>query len=260
MVENFQGKVVLVTGASSGIGAETARQFASLGASLAITGRNAENLQNVAKDCGQKNVLIVVGDVSVEEDAERIIRETIDKFGRLDVLVNNAGILENGGIKDTSLAQYDRIMAVNMRAVYHLTMLAVPHLIKTKGNIVNLSSVAGTRSFQNILSYCISKSALDQLTRCTALELAADGVRVNAVNPGVISTPIFERAGMQDQAVKEYLEGSKETHPLGRVGQPSEVANAIVFLASDRASFITGATLPIDGGRQLTCSRATVKQ
>lgn len=157
------------------------------------------------------------------------------------------------------------------------------------GNIVNLSSVAGTRSFQNILSYCISKSALDQLTRCTALELAADGVRVNAVNPGVISTPIFERAGMQDQAVKEYLEGSKETHPLGRVGQPSEVrnggllhfpkfanffieesykilavllqvANAIVFLASDRASFITGATLPIDGGRQLTCSRATVKQ
>lgn len=170
---SLAGKVVLITGASSGIGAETARLMAKRGALLALTGRNENNLKTVAKGCESKpSPLTVLGDVTVEKDAERILKITVDHFGRLDVLVNNAGILEVGGIENTSLEQYDRIMNTNVRSLYHLTMLATPHLIKTKGAIVNVSSVNGLRSFPGVLAYNISKSAVDQLTRCTALDLA----------------------------------------------------------------------------------------
>jgi len=151
------------------------------------------------------------------------------------------------------LEQYDRVMSVNVRSVYQLTMLCVPHLIATRGNIVNVSSLAGTRSVPNLLVYSMSKSALDQMTRCTALELASKGVRVNSVNPAVIDTEIFTRAGMSDDDYAKYLEQSKTTHPLGRVGKVEEVAQAIAFLASTRASFITGEHLHIDGGRHATC-------
>ena len=128
-------------------------------------------------------------------------------------------------------------------------------MIASKGNIVNVSSVAGTRSFPNVLSYCVSKAALDQLTRCSALELASKGVRVNAVNPGVVVTNLHTRSGMNNEAYAKFLEHSKETHPLGRAGTPDEVAELIYFLASDKAGWITGATYEIDGGRGQTCAR-----
>jgi NAD(P)-dependent dehydrogenase (short-subunit alcohol dehydrogenase family) len=131
----------------------------------------------------------------------------------------------------------------------------VPYLIETKGNIVNVSSVAGSRSFPNILAYGVSKAAVDQLTRCSALELAATGVRVNAVNPGVVVTNIHKRGGMDEETYAAFLERSKETHPIGRVGTPQEVAELIYYLASDKASWITGATYQIDGGRAQTCAR-----
>ncbi|XP_011705826.1 PREDICTED: L-xylulose reductase-like, partial [Wasmannia auropunctata] len=133
--------------------------------------------------------------------------------------------------------------------MYQLTKLAVPHLIKTKGNIVNVSSIAGLRAFPNILSYCMSKAAVDQFTRCIALELGPQQVRVNAVNPGIIVTNIFQRSGMSEDEIKSLLEHSKTTHALGRVGDTFEVARTIAFLSSDNASFITGVTLPVDGGR-----------
>ncbi|XP_055696789.1 3-oxoacyl-[acyl-carrier-protein] reductase FabG-like [Phlebotomus papatasi] len=255
----FEGKVVLITGASSGIGVGTAILFAEQGAKLAITGRNEERLRETLGKCkspksGRSNA-IIVADVTKEDDAKKIINNTIAHFGQLDVLVNNAGILEGGSIENTSLEQYDSIMNTNVRSVYHLTMLAVPHLIKTKGNIVNVSSVAGTRSFPNILAYGMSKSAVDQFTKCTALELAPKQVRVNAVNPGVIVTDIHKRGGMDDKAYEEFLERGRTTHALGRVGTVDEVAEGIVFLASDRASFITGANLPICGGRHIMCPR-----
>ena len=171
---DFKGKVVLITGASSGIGAGTAEYLAKLGASLVLTGRNEENLKKVADKCSGK-AFMVLADVTKDEDREKIIEKTIERFGKLDVLVNNAGILENGSIENTSLEQYDRVMDTNVRSVYHLTMLATPHLIKTKGNIVNVSSVAGIRSFPGVVSYCVSKAAIDQFTKCVALELAAKG-------------------------------------------------------------------------------------
>ncbi|KAK6617697.1 hypothetical protein RUM44_005285 [Polyplax serrata] len=254
----FDGKVVLITGASSGIGAATAVHFASQGALLSLTGRNQSNLLKVADECkmtGKKDVLTIASDVTNESDVKRIIDETIRNYGKLDVLVNNAGILESGTIENTSLDQYDRVFNTNVRSIYHLTMLAVPYLIKTKGNIVNVSSVAGTKSFPGVLSYCMSKAAVDQFTTCVALELASQGVRVNSVNPGVIVTEIHKRSGMNEAAYKSFLDHCKETHALGRPGEAKEVASVITFLASDDSSFITGEHIHIDGGRHAMCPR-----
>lgn len=185
---DFKNKVVLITGASSGIGEATAKYLTNLGALLALTGRNVDNLTKVGLECEKisgRKPLLLVADVTKPEDNKRVIDEIIAKLGKLDVLVNNAGIIANGSIENTSLEQYDEVMNTNVKAVYHLTMLAVPHLITSKGNIVNLSSVAGNRSFPGILAYGMSKAAIDQFTRCTALELAEKQVRVNAVNPGL---------------------------------------------------------------------------
>lgn len=183
---NFAGKIVLVTGASSGIGSRTALKFAQLGASLSLTGRNVENLQQIAVECGARGSkpFVIAGDITKEDNTKRVIDETIKKYGQLDVLINNAGIIETGTIENTSLEQYDRVMNTNIRAIYYLTMLAVPHLIKTQGNVVNVSSVNGIRSFPGVLAYNLSKAAVDQFTRCVALELASKNVRVNCVNPG----------------------------------------------------------------------------
>jgi len=257
-VMNFAGKVVLVTGASSGIGAATAIKFAKLCAQLSLTGRKKENLIQTAKDCkeaGGLDPLVITGDLTKEEDNVKIIKETIDKYGKLDVLVNNAGIIEVGTIENTSLEQYDRVMNTNVRSIYHLTMLAVPHLIESKGCIVNVSSVNGIRSFPGVLAYNLSKMAVDQFTRCVALELAAKGVRCNCVNPGVTVTNLHKRGGMDEETYKKFLEHSKNTHAMGRPGEASEVAEAIAFLASDAASFTTGCSLPVDGGRHAMCPR-----
>ncbi|CAL1676069.1 unnamed protein product [Lasius platythorax] len=252
---SFAGKVVLITGASSGIGAATAVHLAQLGASLSISGRNKDNLNKVAEQCGQSKPFIVTGELTNETDVKNIIDSTIKHYGKLDVLINNAGIIEPGSIESTSLEQYDRVFNVNVRSVYQLTALAVPHLIKTKGNIVNVSSITGLRSFSGALAYCMSKSAVDQFTRCIALELGPKQVRVNAVNPGVVITNLHRSSGMSEEQLKAFYEHSKETHVLGRTGDVTEVAKTIAFLASDDASFITGATLPVDGGRHAMCPR-----
>ncbi|XP_072753477.1 3-oxoacyl-[acyl-carrier-protein] reductase FabG-like isoform X2 [Anoplolepis gracilipes] len=254
---SFTGKVVLITGASSGIGAATAVHLAQLGASLSISGRNKDNLNKVAEQCEQSNnkPFIVTGELTNETDVKSIIDSTVKHYGKLDVLINNAGVLEPGTIESTSLEQYDRVFNINVRSVYQLTTLAVPHLIKTKGNIVNVSSVTGLRSFPGCLAYCMSKSAVDQFTRCIALELGPKQVRVNAVNPGVVITNLHRTSGMNEEQLKAFFDHSKDTHVLGRTGDVTEVAKTIAFLASDDASFITGATLPVDGGRHAMCPR-----
>lgn len=255
----FTGKVVLITGASSGIGAASAVHFASLGASLALAGRNFQNLQKVAEKCiGPSTIpkpLLVTGELTNDNETKAVLDKTISHFGKLDVLVNSAGIIESGSIETTNIDQYDRLFSANVRSIYHITNLAVPYLIKTKGNIVNISSVNGMRSFPGVLAYCMSKSAIDQLTRCVALELAPKQVRVNGVNPGVTVTNLHKASGMDDETYAKFLERCKETHALGRPGQAIEVARTIAFLASDDASFITGANIPVDGGRHAMCPR-----
>lgn len=253
---NFAGKVIIITGASSGIGAATAQEFAKLGGQLVLVGRNVDKLKETADKCDNAQThLQLQADMTNEQDVEKIVKVTIDKCHRLDVLVNAAGIIENGTIENTSLDQYDRVMNTNMRSLYQLTMLAVPELKKTRGNIVNISSVCGLRSFPNVLAYNISKSAVDQFTRCVALELAMSGVRCNSVNPGVIVTELHKRGGMDEEAYQKFLEHCKATHALGRAGEVNEVSGVICFLASDMASFITGVNMPVDGGRHAMCPR-----
>jgi NAD(P)-dependent dehydrogenase (short-subunit alcohol dehydrogenase family) len=257
MEAGFTEKVVLVTGATSGIGHAVAVKFAEASARVVALGRNQEALtevENAVKSAGGQALTLTV-DVTKGDETRRAIDEAINRFGRLDVLVNAAGHISSGSIETTSLAAWDAMMDVNLRSVFQLMQLATPHLLETKGNIVNVSSVTGLRSFPGVLAYCVSKAALDQLTRCAALELAPKGVRVNAVNPGVVVTEIHKRGGMSEADYEKFLEHSKTTHPLGRVGDPKEIAELIFYLASEKASWITGATYQIDGGRALTCAR-----
>ncbi len=248
---------VIVTGASSGIGRATAVRFGREGASVLAVGRDAKALDEVAgavvKEGGRSATL--VADVTESSAADTIVRTALDRFGGLTTLVNAAGIIGSGNIETTTDEQWDAMMDINSRAPFRLMRAAVPALIQSKGSIVNVSSVTGLRSFPGVLAYCVSKSAIDQLTRCAALELAAKGVRVNAVNPGVVISNLHRRGGMNEESYSKFLEHSKGTHPIGRPGEPHEIADLIFFLASPNAAWITGETVSIDGGRHLTCAR-----
>jgi NAD(P)-dependent dehydrogenase (short-subunit alcohol dehydrogenase family) len=171
------------------------------------------------------------------------------------VLVNAAGAIATGTIENTSDETWDAMMAINMTAPFRLMRAATPPLTERRGAVVNVSSVNGLRSFAGVLAYCVSKSGVDQLTRCAALELAPKQVRVNAVNPGVTITNLHRRSGMGETQYAAFLERSRETHPLGRPGTPEEIAELILFLASARSSWMTGETIALDGGRHLTCAR-----
>uniref|UniRef100_A0AAG5DLU2 Short-chain dehydrogenase n=1 Tax=Anopheles atroparvus TaxID=41427 RepID=A0AAG5DLU2_ANOAO len=256
---DFSGKVVIITGASSGIGAATAKYLTNLGASCVLAARNEAKLAEVRATCaalGKVDPLTVVTDVTKPDDNERLIKLTVAKFGRIDVLVNNAGKGVYGSIEVADLAQFDDIISTNLRSVFCLTKLALPHLLASRGNIVNVSSVAGTNSFSNALVYCISKSGLDQFTRCTALDLASKGVRVNSVNPAVIVTDFHKSMGMDEAAYKAYMKHCETSHPLGRVGTGEEVAASIAFLACDKtSSFTTGTCLCVDGDKHILTPR-----
>jgi NAD(P)-dependent dehydrogenase (short-subunit alcohol dehydrogenase family) len=251
---DMTGKRILVTGASSGIGRATAELFLADGSTVTLVGRRRSALAEAAKD-GKGKAFLIEADLSNEQQTEACVAESVEKMGGLDVLVNAAGILKSGSLEATSLKLWDEMMNINVRSIFHLMTLAAPHLERSRGNIVNVSSVTGLRSFPGVLAYCVSKAAVDQLTRCAALELAPKGVRVNAVNPGVVVSGLHRSGGMAEDAYGKFLEHSKTTHPLGRVGEPGEIADLIYFLASDRAGWITGATVSIDGGRALTCAR-----
>ena len=253
----MQGKVCVITGASSGIGRAAARLFAENGSTVVALGRNERELKLLRDETRRTNgtLKLQIADVLETTQVEKVINDCIETFGQIDVLVNAAGIILNGSIENTTLDDWDKMMNINLRAVFYMMQKCVPHLEKTKGTIVNVSSVAGLRAFPNVLAYCVSKAAIDQLTRCSALELALKGIRVNAVNPGVVVTGLHKRAGMAAEDYENFLEHSKKTHPIGRVGEPREVAELIYYLASEKASWITGATYEIDGGRAQTCAR-----
>jgi NAD(P)-dependent dehydrogenase (short-subunit alcohol dehydrogenase family) len=257
MDKEFANKTLLVTGATSGIGKATALRFAQAGANIAAVGRDESSLlelQQRIEGTGAQ-FLAIQADLARQEETEIVVSATVDHFGGIDVLVNAAGHISSGTIETTSLEAWDAMLDINLRAPFTLMQEALPTIIERLGNIVNVSSVTGLRAFPGVLAYCVSKAGLDQLTRCAALELAAQGVRVNAVNPGVVVTEIHKRGGMTEEQYESFLEHSKSTHPLGRVGEAREIAELIFFLASDRASWITGATYSIDGGRAQTCAR-----
>jgi NAD(P)-dependent dehydrogenase (short-subunit alcohol dehydrogenase family) len=248
---------VIVTGATSGIGRAAALRFGGSGASVLVVGRDAAELSAVAAEIrdGGGTAETCQADVTAPDAPDRIVARAVECFGALTTLVNAAGIISSGSIENTSDADWDVMMDVNARAPFRLMRAATPMLIAARGAVVNVSSVTGLRAFPNVLSYCVSKAAIDQLTRCAALELAAKGVRVNAVNPGVVVTNLHRRGGMKEDAYSAFLTRARETHPLGRPGDASEIADLIYFLASDQSGWITGETISIDGGRHLTCAR-----
>jgi NAD(P)-dependent dehydrogenase (short-subunit alcohol dehydrogenase family) len=254
---SFSGKTVIVTGATSGIGRAAAEAFSRDRASVVLVGRNERALDEVAGAIGTFGGQAVTcrADVTSDEAPAAIVEAALAAFGHIDVLVNAAGVIASGTLDATTDQVWDSMMAINLRAPFRLMRAAAPHLKDRKGAVVNVSSVNGLRSFPGVLAYCVSKAGVDHLTRCAAIELAALGVRVNAVNPGVTVTNLHRRSGMDDAQYAAFLERSKTTHPLGRPGQPEDIVGMILFLASDSASWMTGETIPIDGGRHLTCAR-----
>lgn len=251
----FRNKVVLITGASSGIGKATSVYLAKLGAQVVVTGRDTDRLHSSALNCDQNSslglkALEVRADLDNESDAKHLIDSIINKFGRLDVLVNNAAAFDcNSNIESNdSLQVYDNVMKTNLRNSVQLTHYAVPHLIQSKGSIVNVSSVSSFKPFGGSMAHCIAKSGIDMFTRCLAYDLGPKGVRVNSVNPAQIKTPVYKTFGMKDEEIDQMWEKVRENYPLRRPGEPEDVAKAIAYLASDDASFATGVNLKLDGG------------
>lgn len=237
----------------AGIGAAAARHLAKLGAKVAIVGRNENRLDQVLeliKSDESPDPLAIKADVTT--DAKRIIEKTIDHFGKLDVLVNNVGFGGKTSIENVNMDDYDQIMNVNVRSVVELTKCAIEHLAKTKGVIVNVSSISGLRPGKYYHVYSMSKAALNQFTKCCALELASKGIRVNAVNPGVVRTPYWENNGIfSGRETEQFFNIIKDAYPLGRAGETRDISAAIEYLASDQSAFVTGLLLTVDGGALL---------
>jgi NAD(P)-dependent dehydrogenase (short-subunit alcohol dehydrogenase family) len=220
-------------------------------------GRDGAALERVCSEItaagGKAQAL--VADVTAAEAPAVIVRGATNAFGGVDALVNAAGIIASAGVAETTDQVWDTMLDINVRAPFRLIREASSALVARKGSVVNVSSVAGPRAFAGVAAYCVSKAAVDQLTRVAALDLASKGVRVNAVNPGVVVTNLHRRSGIDEARYAEFLERSKTTHPLGRVGTPEEIAGVIAFLVSPASGWITGETIAIDGGRHLTCLR-----
>jgi len=242
--DRFKDKVVIVTGADSGIGAATARRFAAEGARVVIADLKADKLQATAKDLPADRTLAQPTDVSRYEEVERLVAAAVERFGGVDVLVNNAGIAVQGKVTEASLEDWTSILATNVSGVFHGVRAAMPHLLKTRGCVVNTSSVSGLGGDWDMSFYNTSKGAVSNFTRALALDYGKQGVRVNAVAPSLTFTGMTQDI-KEDKAL---LAKFAERIPLGRGAEPEEIASVIAFLASDDARFVTGVVLPVDGG------------
>ncbi|MCJ2080311.1 SDR family NAD(P)-dependent oxidoreductase [Methylobacterium sp. J-090] len=240
----FTNKVVLVTGAASGIGEAAARRFGREGAILVLADKNAEGLNSVAGSIEAADTLVHVADLSNADACNGLIEAAVKRFGRLDVLVNNAGKDHLGKVDEGDIADFSVVIETDLYGVFYMTRFALPHLRDSKGSIVNVSSVSGLGGDWNHSFYCAAKGAVTNFTRAVALDEAKNGVRVNAVNPSLVYTPFT--AGMQDQP--ELVAKFEERIPMGRGAKPDDISGVIAFLASEDAHFVTGVNLPVDGG------------
>ena len=242
----FENKVVLVTGGTRGIGFATAKLFAAEGARLVIVGRDKDKTMEAARNVPGRGE---AGDVSIAADCERIVTRPLDLFGRIDILVNCAGVIfRNRTVENTSEEEWDTTFNVNVKGTFLMCKYVLPALREAKGCIVNMSSYVGLVGFAGTSAYAASKAAIINLTRSMALDHAKEGIRVNAVCPGSVDTEMIHAAWEQFGDVEQARKFWAEKHPLGRIASADEVGRAILFLASNEASFITGAALPVDGG------------
>jgi meso-butanediol dehydrogenase / (S,S)-butanediol dehydrogenase / diacetyl reductase len=247
----LEGKVALITGGSLGLGKATARLFAQEGANVVITGRTEKTLVEKvgkAKEAGHE-ISHIVSDVSIESNCREAVDFTLDKYGKIDILFNNAGILGVGRTHETEIDYWDKIFAINVRGTYLMSKFTIPHMLENGGGcIVNNSSVLGLKALPGVAAYNSTKGAVTQLTRSMALDYARDGIRVNAICPGTIETPMVDGLldGMPDRDAAEEL--FKSFHPMGRFGTPEEIAHAVLFLCDDSVGFMTGTMLSVDGG------------
>ncbi|MEM7688886.1 MAG: SDR family oxidoreductase [Pseudomonadota bacterium] len=240
----FAGKTIIVTGSSTGIGEGIARRFHDEGANVVINARNAEKCAAVAADLGEERTLVVAGDVSKSDFANAIVAKTVERFGGLDCMVNNAGVADQGLLHKMSDDQIDRVIDINVKGVLYMCRAAIPELTKTQGSIITISSVSGTGGDSMLPLYNASKGAVTNLTRGLALQVGAMGVRVNAINPSVTRSDMVDGILGNEQAMKAVM----NRMAIKRVGEPEDIAAACAFLASEDASFITGVNLAVDGG------------
>ncbi|WP_336749140.1 SDR family oxidoreductase [Pantoea vagans] len=253
-MSRFTQKVVVVTGAGSGIGEASAKRFAEEGASVVLVGRNRQKLEETLAKMTAGDHLVAACDVSEAGQVKQLSETVLEKYGRADVLVNNAGVIVQGRIHEVDLDAWKTLMKTDLDGVFHGVHYFMPALLKSKGNVVNISSVSGLGGDWGMSIYNAAKGAITNFTRALAMDYGADGVRVNAICPGFTFTDLTEDA-KQDQ---ELLERFYDRIPLRRAGEADDIARAILFIASDEASYITGVNLPVDGG--ITASNGQPKQ
>ncbi|HUI98714.1 MAG TPA: SDR family oxidoreductase [Usitatibacter sp.] len=240
----FEGKVVIVTGAGSGIGAAAARRFSEEGAAVVLVGDHRRNVAAVAAKLPRERTTVRVADVARHGDIQAVVQAAVRDFGRLDVMVNNAGIFAGSTVTKTKVADWERVMAVNAGGVFNGSRAALPYLLETRGCIVNTASVSGLGGDWAMAAYDASKGAIVNLTRAMAMDYGRDGVRVNSVCPSFTLTGMTRDMAKSRKLVRKFM----ERMPLGRIAMPEDIAPVIAFLASDDARFVTGVNLPVDGG------------
>jgi NAD(P)-dependent dehydrogenase (short-subunit alcohol dehydrogenase family) len=255
-MRGLDGKVALVTGGSSGLGEAIVHRFAEEGVSVAVCGRDAEKTQAVAKEAAARaranghasEHSVVLGDVSVVSECDRLVAETVARHGHLDILVNSAGIWIEKPTTEMSEEEYDRLMGVNLKGVYFMCRAALRRMTARKaGVIVNIASDSGIHGEPQAAAYSAAKAGVVMMTRAMAIDHGPDGVRVCSVSPAIFDTPMLAKA-IADADDPAYTEGMEDAYPLKRIGRPEELAAAVAFLASDDGSFVTGRTLIVDGG------------
>ncbi|MBI3034356.1 SDR family oxidoreductase [Candidatus Woesearchaeota archaeon] len=239
----LEGKVAIVTGAGSGIGRAAAIIFAREGAKVAVADYDEKNGRETASSIS--GAIFIKADVSKNSDAKKLVADTVKKFGKLDVLFNNAGIVRWGNAVDTKEEDWNRVIDVNLKGAFLCSKYAIPEMIKAgRGSIINTASIAGLVAFGGIAAYCASKGGLIQLTRSMALDFAPKNIRVNAICPGIIKTAMTKDILNN----KEMMQSMLKSTVIGRLGEPEDIAYAALYLASDESSFVTGTTLAVDGG------------
>ncbi|XP_050392475.2 estradiol 17-beta-dehydrogenase 8 [Patella vulgata] len=248
-MSSLEGKVIIITGASAGIGESIAVLLARYKPKLVLAARGTTGLEFTRKQCqdaglAANSILTLQCDVSKDDNLENLVQTTIQTFGSIYGLVNNAGYGVAGNIEQTNMKDYDGIMRVNMRAPFYLSKLCIPHLKTSKGCVINVSSIVSKTGIADLAAYSLSKAALDHFTHLLAAETGPSGVRVNSVNPGYIRTLAFQKAGLSEKQIVGI-----EAGPLDRVGETEDVAKLVKFLLSDESSYITGETICVDGGR-----------